>query len=63
MLATTKSTFYETTERIFITEMNLFKKEFLTSLKHIATLHSHHHSNDTKKRISLLQHKVELRQE
>ena len=49
MLATTKSTFYETTERIFITEMNLFKKEFLTSLKHIATSHSHQHSNDTKK--------------
>ena len=43
--------------------MNLFKKGFLISLKHKATSHSHRPSTNTKRRISLFQDEIELRQE
>ena len=40
---------------LFFTEMNLFKNELLTSLKHNTKSHSHEPSSNTDGIISLLQ--------
>ena len=49
-------------KELFFTEMNLFKNELLTSLKHNSKSHSHETSNNTDKIISLLQDQIEFLQ-
>ena len=50
-------------EFFFFTEMNLFKNELLTSLKHNNTSHSHEPSYNSNRIISLLQDQIEFLQE
>ena len=50
-------------KELFFTEMNLFKNELLTSLKHNTRSHSHEPSSNTGRIISLLQDKMEFLQE
>ena len=50
-------------KELFFTEMNLFKKELLTSIKHNTKSHLHKPSNNTDKIISLIQDQIELLQE
>ena len=50
-------------KELFFTEMNLFKNELLTSLKHNNKSHSHETSNNTDRIISLLQDQIEFLQE
>ena len=69
-----KSSFFETLnvqtelfmnqqKELFFTEMNSFKNELLTSLKHNTKSHSHEPSNNTDRIISLLQDQIEFLQE
>ena len=50
-------------KELFFTEMNSFKNEPLTSLKHNNKSHSHEPSNNTDRITSLLQDQIEFRQE
>ena len=50
-------------KELFFTEMNLFKNELLTSLKHNNKSHSHETSNNTDTIISLLQDQIDFLQE
>ena len=50
-------------KELFFTEMNSFKNELLTSLKHNTKSHSHEPSNNTDIIISLLQDQIEIMQE
>ena len=50
-------------KELFFIEMNSFKNELLTSLKHDTKSHSHEHSNNTDRIISLLQDEIEFLQE
>ena len=50
-------------KELFFTEMNSFKNELLTSLKHNTKSHSHEPSNNTDRIISLLQDQIEFLQE
>ena len=50
-------------KELFFTEMNLFKNELLTSLKHNSKSHSHETSNNTDRIISLQQDQIEFLQE
>ena len=50
-------------KELFFTEMNSFKNELLTSLKHNTKSHSHEPSHNTDRIISLLQDQIEFPQE
>ena len=50
-------------KELFFTEMNSFKNELLTSLKHNTKSHSHEPSNNTDRIISLLHDQIEFLQE
>ena len=50
-------------KELFFTELNLFKNELLTSLKHNTRSHSHEPSSNTGRIVSLLQDKMEFLQE
>ena len=50
-------------KELFFTEMNLFKNELFTSLKHNTKSRSHESSNNTDRIISLLQAQIEFLKE
>ena len=50
-------------KELFFTEVNLFKNELLSSLKHNNKSHSHETSNNTDRIISLLQDQIYFLQE
>ena len=50
-------------KELFFAEMNLFKNELLTSLKHNTKSHSHEPSSNTDRIISLLQDQMGFLQE
>ena len=49
-------------KELFVTELNLFKNELLTSLKSNSKSHSQETSNNTDRIISLLQDQIEFLQ-
>ena len=50
-------------KELFFTEMNSYKNDLLTSLKHTTKSHSHKPSNNTGRINSLLQDQIEFLQE
>ena len=55
--------FMKQQKELFFNEINLFKNELLTSLKHNTISHAHESSNKTDRIISLLQDQIEFVQE